>query len=224
MMSRLWQGRRGVAGRHRRSGRQGGCQGGRRGHRRCGGHAPLRHRFRGGARIADHPQDRCRVAQEQAVDPAAGSARAQPDHAASHHPAADDRWRLSLLRRCGKDLRTRRAACRARARGRTGLDRPRRESFEDRKVASAIKTDFILSAEIMAITLGSVPDSGFVSQACHSGGGGRGHHRCGLWRGRAHRQGRRSRLGDGRHHIDLVDLRPCARRSAGCSSSACRIS
>lgn len=32
-------------------------------------------------------------------------------------------------------------------------------SFEDRKVASAIRTDFILSAEIMAITLGSIPEA-----------------------------------------------------------------
>lgn len=42
---------------------------------------------------------------------------------------------------------------------------PDARSFEDRKVASAIKTDFILSAEIMAITLGAVPDSGFWTQA-----------------------------------------------------------
>ena len=39
------------------------------------------------------------------------------------------------------------------------------ESLEDRTVASAIKTDFILSAEIMAITLGAVPESGFWAQA-----------------------------------------------------------
>src|SRR4029078_8767325 len=32
--------------------------------------------------------------------------------------------------------------------------------LEDQKVASAIKTDFILSAEIMAIALASVPDVG----------------------------------------------------------------
>jgi predicted DNA repair protein MutK len=42
---------------------------------------------------------------------------------------------------------------------------PDAASFEDRKVAGAIKTDFILSAEIMAITLASVPDAGFVAQA-----------------------------------------------------------
>lgn len=39
------------------------------------------------------------------------------------------------------------------------------ESLEDEKVASAIKTDFILSAEIMAITLAAVPGGGFWMQA-----------------------------------------------------------
>jgi predicted DNA repair protein MutK len=38
------------------------------------------------------------------------------------------------------------------------------ESLEDQKVASAIKTDFILSAEIMAIALAALPDSGLVAQ------------------------------------------------------------
>jgi hypothetical protein len=36
---------------------------------------------------------------------------------------------------------------------------------EDEKVASAIKTDFILSAEIMAITLAALPPGSFVMQA-----------------------------------------------------------
>ncbi len=39
------------------------------------------------------------------------------------------------------------------------------KALEDQKVASAIKTDFILSAEIMAITLSAVPGSGFWTQA-----------------------------------------------------------
>jgi predicted DNA repair protein MutK len=39
------------------------------------------------------------------------------------------------------------------------------QSFEDQKIASAIKTDFILSAEIMAITLAAVPDDNPVKQA-----------------------------------------------------------
>jgi uncharacterized protein len=38
-------------------------------------------------------------------------------------------------------------------------------SFEDEKVASAIKTDFILSAEIMAIVLGTVADADLLTQA-----------------------------------------------------------
>jgi predicted DNA repair protein MutK len=38
-------------------------------------------------------------------------------------------------------------------------------TFEDEKVASAIKTDFILSAEIMAITLSAVPEGTFLTQA-----------------------------------------------------------
>ena len=39
------------------------------------------------------------------------------------------------------------------------------KTMEDEKVASAIKTDFILSAEIMAITLASLPAGSFVTQA-----------------------------------------------------------
>lgn len=38
-------------------------------------------------------------------------------------------------------------------------------SLEDEKVASAIKTDFILSAEIMAITLAAVPAGSIMTQA-----------------------------------------------------------
>ena len=39
------------------------------------------------------------------------------------------------------------------------------QALEDQKVSSAIKTDFILSAEIMAITLAAVPESGFWTEA-----------------------------------------------------------
>ncbi|MGK7866704.1 DUF808 domain-containing protein [Falsiroseomonas sp. E2-1-a20] len=38
-------------------------------------------------------------------------------------------------------------------------------TLEDQKVASAIQTDFILSAEIMAITLATVPEATFFGQA-----------------------------------------------------------
>ena len=39
------------------------------------------------------------------------------------------------------------------------------QTYEDRKVASAIRTDFILSAEIMAITLAAVPEGSLLVQA-----------------------------------------------------------
>jgi predicted DNA repair protein MutK len=39
------------------------------------------------------------------------------------------------------------------------------KAFEDEKVSGAIKTDFILSAEIMAITLGAIPGDNAVEQA-----------------------------------------------------------
>ena len=39
------------------------------------------------------------------------------------------------------------------------------ETLEDEKVAGAIKTDFILSAEIMAITLAAVPEASLLNQA-----------------------------------------------------------
>ena len=39
------------------------------------------------------------------------------------------------------------------------------QTFEDEKVAGAIKTDFILSAEIMLITLGALPERSFWMQA-----------------------------------------------------------
>ncbi|MDB5646782.1 DUF808 domain-containing protein [Methylobacterium sp.] len=42
-----------------------------------------------------------------------------------------------------------------------GTDR----TVEDRRVASAIKTDFILSAEIMAITLAAIPEGNFWTRA-----------------------------------------------------------
>ena len=54
--------------------------------------------------------------------------------------------------------------------GEPGPDEPARrlrnaEAMEDERVAGAIRTDFILSAEIMAITLSAVPDTGFWTQA-----------------------------------------------------------
>ncbi|MCP5181732.1 MAG: DUF808 domain-containing protein [Pseudomonadales bacterium] len=45
-----------------------------------------------------------------------------------------------------------------------GLDLQNPRHLEDQKVAGAIRTDFILSAEIMAIALASIPEAGFLSQ------------------------------------------------------------
>lgn len=45
-----------------------------------------------------------------------------------------------------------------------GLDLQDPKHLEDQKVAGAIRTDFILSAEIMAIALATIPDATFVSQ------------------------------------------------------------
>ena len=39
------------------------------------------------------------------------------------------------------------------------------KTLEDEKVAGAVKTDFILSAEIMTIALSAIPESGFVTEA-----------------------------------------------------------
>jgi uncharacterized protein len=39
------------------------------------------------------------------------------------------------------------------------------KTLEDEKVASAVKTDFILSAEIMAITLSAIPEGSFLTRA-----------------------------------------------------------
>ena len=71
------------------------------------------------------------------------------------------------------------------------------KTFEDQKIASAIKTDFILSAEIMAITLAAVPGGS------RSGPGDRPrrrrhrHHGGGLRRRGADRQSGRCRPGAG---------------------------
>ncbi|MEM9388163.1 MAG: DUF808 domain-containing protein [Pseudomonadota bacterium] len=46
-----------------------------------------------------------------------------------------------------------------------GLVEPEGQALEDKKVASAIRTDFILSAEIMAIALSEVADSPLLTQA-----------------------------------------------------------
>ena len=90
----------------------------------------------------------------------------QPLPALGDHAAADDRRRLPLLRGRREGLRGRGAARGPRARSRARA-RPRStpKNLEDEKVAGAIQTDFILSAEIMTIALATIPDLPFWEQA-----------------------------------------------------------
>ena len=141
------------------------AQGGGRGDRRCGGDAQLRHRLHRRPRTADH------------LAIAMGSIRNKllfllPAALAlsffapwADHPAADDRRRLSLLRGRREGLRGAVPARGARPRGRAAADAADPKTLEDEKVAGAIQTDFILSAEIMAIALAALPDLPFWEQA-----------------------------------------------------------
>ena len=71
---------------------------------------------------------------------------------------------------------SRRRTCRTRqSSDASALQTPGR--FEDQKVASAIKTDFILSAEIMAITLAAVPERHLLDAGDRPGGRRHRHHR-----------------------------------------------
>ena len=67
------------------------------------------------------------------------------------------------------------------------------QTLEDEKVASAIKTDFILSAEIMAITLAAASDESIWMQEVVLAIVGIGITVRSLWRGRVDRKSRRHR-------------------------------
>ena len=96
------------------------------------------------------------------------------------------------------------------------------QTFEDEKVAGAIKTDFILSAEIMAITLASVPATSLWTQALVLALVGIGITVGGLWRRRAHREGRRCGRGAGREPAALGARSSQPHRSDAPSCSGCR--
>ena len=98
------------------------------------------------------------------------------------------------------------------------------QSLEDEKVAGAIKTDFILSAEIMAITLAAVPDASFWTQAFVLAVVGIGITGRGLWRGRFDREGGRCRRGARQERECVNGGRSEPRRSGAPSFSACRVS
>ena len=91
------QARRRVARRRRRRNRQGRQQGDGRDRRRCRGDSALRRGLHRQARIADHRQDRARVAAQQIADPASGGAAAERLRAVAGDPALDARRRLSVL-------------------------------------------------------------------------------------------------------------------------------
>ena len=131
-------------------------QGGRRGGRRHRRHAAVPPRLGGRARAADHQEDRDRLAAQQAaLHPArGGAAGAVPALAAARHPDLR-RW-LPRLRGRPQGAGSSSAATTPRP-TRALADRassPR--STRSATVAGAIRTDFILSAEIMVIALKEV--------------------------------------------------------------------
>ena len=77
------------------------------------------------------------------------------------------------------------------------------QTLEDEKVAGAIKTDFILSAEIMAITLAAVPEGSFLTQALVLALVGIGITAAVYGARRADREGRRCRRGAREERIGL---------------------
>ena len=88
---------------------------------------------------------------------------------------------------------------------------------EKTMVSGAIRTDFILSAEIMVIALNEVDDEPFVSRAVILVVVAIAHHRARLRRRRAHREDGRHRPGD-----DQARLRARRRASGAGSSPGCR--
>ena len=140
-------------------------QGGGRGDRRCGGDAALRHRLHPGSRAADHLADRQGLAEEQAAVHPAGRAAAERVPALGDHADPDDRRRLSLLRGRGKGDRE--AARRREERAEELAEEVaalNAADHEETMVAGAIRTDFILSAEIMAIALDELASGGALAE------------------------------------------------------------
>ncbi len=143
-----------------------GLQGRRRRHRRYRRHAQLCHRLFRRSRAAHRLEDRRRLDPQQAADPVAGRAGAQLLRPLAHHPALDDRRRSTSATRAPR--RSTRPSSRtpptsSRPSSTSRADNPR--SLEEARVAGAIQTDFILSAEIMTIALAALPDLPFWEQA-----------------------------------------------------------
>jgi hypothetical protein len=122
--------------------------------------------FSAAARASDHRQDRGRFTEEQAAHPAAGGAGAQPSRALGDHAAPDARGERISATRAPEKVYEALVPHQAHAHeARLGTVAPNAQTLEDEKVASAIKTDFILSAEIMAITLAAIPEGSFTMRA-----------------------------------------------------------
>ena len=106
----------------------------------------------------------------QQADPGAGGAADQRLRALGGDAAADGRRRLPVLRGRGEAgpqvLAARRHRRGQPCRARRGLQDASVDmvAFERDKIKGAIRTDFILSAEIIAITLGAVAEADFIRQ------------------------------------------------------------
>jgi hypothetical protein len=143
-----------------------GHQGRGRGDRRRRRHAEIRARLLGRARIADRVEDRARVDLQQAGDPAARRAALVGLCAVDDRAAPDAGRGLPVFRggREGRPLAVTRHhdVGEATAKKLSGEDSAH---LEEQKVKGAIKTDFILSAEIMTIALAAIETESILFEA-----------------------------------------------------------
>ncbi len=105
------------------------------------------------------------LAEEQNPDPVAGGDPSEPAAARRDHAAPDDRRCVSPVTKASRKS-TRPSSPHAAHEHEAALESVNIDptTLEDQKVSSAIKTDFILSAEIMAITLGAMADRDIAMQ------------------------------------------------------------
>ena len=142
--------------------------------------------------LPDHQADRPRLAAQQAAVHPAGGAAAQRDRADARRDHPDVRRLLPGLR--GRPQGHPRPAPR-RPRPRRARRPCKGRDAEAKTISGAIRTDFILSAEIMVISLKEVLDEPIVSRGVILALVGRADHRGRLRRGGPHRE-------DGRHRSE----------------------
>ena len=174
------------------------------------------HRLHARPRAADHRQDRARLAPQQVAVPAAGGAAAQRAAPWPITPllmiggtylcyeGAEKLWRSWCREHAHEDAGGRRHGDRSRARAGEGG-------------RGAIRTDFILSAEIMAIALAEVADEPLLDPRARRSVARRDRdHGRRLWRRRPDRE-------DGRHRpASRRERQRRGRRSAAGWSRRCR--